>query len=401
MTTTLLAPAPPRATDSERTDQAPPPRVLMVSARYRPYVGGTETHLAEVAPRLAAGDERAVTILTTDPSGALPSCEREASGVLVGRVRAWPSRGPLNDFHIAPGLAGFIGDGRRWELLHLQGYHTVVAPLALRAARRAGLPYVVSFHSGGRGGGLRGLIREAQLASLRPLLAGARRLIAVSRFEAAYFARRLKLPAARFVVIPNGVSLPDVPSGPATATEAGPLLVSTGRLERYKGHHLAIGALPHLLPHYPDIRLRIVGSGPYEGELRALAARLGVAARVEIAAIPATDRAAMAGLLRRAALVLSLSTFESQGIGVGEAIALGRPALVAHAAALAELVERGLAHGTPPDGTPEGTARAILAALATPLAPAPGAALPTWDDCAASLAALYRREVAALAATRR
>ncbi|HEY8597928.1 MAG TPA: glycosyltransferase, partial [Thermomicrobiales bacterium] len=112
--------------------------------------------------------------------------------------------------------------------------------------------------------------------------------------------------------------------------------------------------------------------------------------------LPPDDRAAMGDLLRRAALVISLSSFESQGIGIGEAIALGRPALVTNATALAELVERGLAHGAPPDSTPEETARAIQRALEVPLLRAHNVALPTWDDCAADLAALYRREVGML-----
>jgi len=44
------------------------------------------------------------------------------------------------------------------------------------------------------------------------------------------------------------------------------LIVSGGRLERYKGHHRAIAALPELIRRVPDARLYVVGTGPYEGE---------------------------------------------------------------------------------------------------------------------------------------
>ncbi len=384
----------PSGTDRTENGQARQPRVLMVTAAYRPAVGGTITHVNEVARRFGATNERATAILTTDPSRILPRSERDDSGIAIRRVRAWPSAGPLNDFYLAPGIAATIRRERhRWDLVHLQGYHTLVAPMALQAAWRAGIPYVVTFHSGGRTGGVRGMIREAQLQSLRPLLAHAQRLIAVSDFEAAFFRARLRLPADRFVVIPNGVNLPTSAGASAVHAEPGPLLVSTGRLESYKGHQRVIAALPHLLTRYPDIRLQIVGTGPYESELRSLIASLGLTERVTIGSLPPGDRAAMGELLRRAALVISLSSFESQGIGIGEAIALGRPALVTNATALAELVERGLAHGTPLDSTPEETAQAIHRALEMPLLRAHGAALPTWDDCAANLAALYRREV--------
>jgi teichuronic acid biosynthesis glycosyltransferase TuaC len=56
----------------------------------------------------------------------------------------------------------------------------------------------------------------------------------------------------------------------------GNVLLSVGHLDRNKGHHLAIEALPAL----PEVTLLIAGTGGYERELRALAGALGVADRV-------------------------------------------------------------------------------------------------------------------------
>ena len=55
-------------------------------------------------------------------------------------------------------------------------------------------------------------------------------------------------------------------------------LLSAGRLSPQKGHDVAIRALAALRAARPDLdaRLRIVGAGPAEGELRALAQQLGV-----------------------------------------------------------------------------------------------------------------------------
>jgi glycogen(starch) synthase len=50
----------------ERADR--PLNVLMVSARYLPFTGGTETHVHEVGTRLAAAGH-AVTVLTADQIG--------------------------------------------------------------------------------------------------------------------------------------------------------------------------------------------------------------------------------------------------------------------------------------------------------------------------------------------
>src|SRR5439155_19847163 len=65
-----------------------PLRVAMVTPRYHPVTGGVETHVHEVATRLAARGVE-VTVLTADSSGRLPACER-LDGVLVRRRRAWP-----------------------------------------------------------------------------------------------------------------------------------------------------------------------------------------------------------------------------------------------------------------------------------------------------------------------
>ena len=63
-------------------------RILMVTPRFLPEVGGVEMHVAEVVRRIAASDH-GVTVLTTDRSGRLPK-EEEWNGVAIRRVRAWP-----------------------------------------------------------------------------------------------------------------------------------------------------------------------------------------------------------------------------------------------------------------------------------------------------------------------
>ncbi len=64
-------------------------------------------------------------------------------------------------------------------------------------------------------------------------------------------------------------------------------LLSVGHLIERKGHHIASEALP-LLP--PDIDLTIVGTGPEQSALEALAMRLGVTPRLRFAGmIPQTE----------------------------------------------------------------------------------------------------------------
>jgi glycogen synthase len=354
-------------------------RLLVATPRYLPEVGGVERHVHEVARRLvAAGAE--VTVLATDREGRLPVRDR-IDGVDVRRVRARPARG---DYYFAPDVYSVVGAGG-FDLLHVQSYHTFVAPLAMLAAARRGHPYVVTFHGGGHSSALRAALRPAQLALLRPLLARAARLVAVARFEIELYERRLGLPRERFALVPNGVDLPVPPRLPAV--EEG-RVVSVGRLERYKGHHRILAALPHVLERRPDAFLRIVGSGPYERELRRLAARLGVSGRVRIGAVAADDRAAMAAELARAALVVLLSEWETHPLAALEAISLGRPLLVADGSGLQELAERRLARAVALASSPRRLADAVLEQLERPVPPAQ-VDVPTWDDCAERLLSLY------------
>jgi hypothetical protein len=110
--------------------------------------------------------------------------------------------------------------------VHVQGVHTLVAPLAMFAAARSRVPYVVTFHTGGHSSWLRSALRPLQWRTLRPLLAGADRLIGVSAFEAKLFEGTLGLPPWRFVVIANGSEPFGGIAGTSTKWAEAPLILS-------------------------------------------------------------------------------------------------------------------------------------------------------------------------------
>ncbi len=357
-------------------------RILMVTPRYFPYQGGVESHVHEVARRLARQDLD-VTVLTTDPGGQLPLNEvRE--GVKIRRVKAWPAE---RDYYFAPEIRSVITNGT-WDVIHVQSYHTLVAPLAMWTAWRAHIPYVVTFHGGGHSSQLRQSLRGTQWAMLRPLLARAARLVTIAQFEQEFWGRRLRLPADRFVFIPNGADLPTPESIALETAHPHPRIASIGRLEHYKGHHRLLAALPIILAQRPDARLWIAGVGPYEADLRQLAQRLQVEDHVEIRAVPAAERSKMAAELMQTDLVVLLSEYETHPVAVLEALALQRPALVSATSGLQELADRGWARSIPLDSTPQQVAAAVLDQLDHPLIP-PQLALPTWDECADQLRELY------------
>jgi glycosyltransferase involved in cell wall biosynthesis len=363
-----------------RSDAEGTPRVLMVTPRFPPDLGGVERHVLEVSRRLV-GLGCNVSVLCTDRTGTLPDVD-ERDGLLVRRVRAWPSR---HDYYIAPGLWRAMGRGR-WDVVHVQSYHTFVAPLAMLRARTLGIPFVLTFHGGGHSSSVRRSLRAVQRRTLRPLVRRAARLIAVARFEIPLYAREFGVPAASFALIPNGTDLGS-PSRPDVSTES-VVVASIGRLERYKGHHRVVAAWPHVLRARPDACLWIVGTGPEAGALEEQAEQLGIAHRVVLRSTPSGDVDAMTSLLHATSLVVCMSDFETHPLAALEAAAAGCPLLVADNSGLRELVDDGLARAVSTDADPRALADAILAELDREHLPGP-VELPSWDDCATRLRDLY------------
>lgn len=360
------------------------PRVLTVTPLSPLHQGGVERHVMEVTRRLAAAGAEA-EVLCTEPGGpALQEEERE--GVPIRTVRAWPAK---RDWCLAPRIWREMSR-RPWDVIHVQSYHTFVAPLAMLRALWLGIPYVVTFHGGGHSSEARNRVRSLQRALLKPLLKRAARLVAVARFEIEQYGGELGIPAEKFVLIPNGTDLAFSDAGSANGKPEGPpAIASIGRLERYKGHHRVIGAFPHVLNSEPEAQLLVVGTGPYEDELRKLARELGIEDRVEFTSTPPDQPTAMAELLQRVSLVVLMSDFETHPLVALEAAAAGRRLLVADASGLAEIAADGFARAIPLDESAEGIGAAVIEELAKP-PQTKRPQLTSWDECAAELLALYR-----------
>jgi glycosyltransferase involved in cell wall biosynthesis len=357
-----------------------PLRVLMVCPRYLPEVGGTEMHVHEVARRLSLRERFEITVLATDRSRRLPRQE-VVEGISVLRVPAWPRK---RDYYFAPGIAAVIRQ-RRWDLVHCQGIHNLVPWLAMISARRAGIPYLVTFHTGGHSSRLRNAMRTTQWRLAGPMLRNAVSLIAVSRSEAAALARHARLGDKRIIVIRNGGALPS----PRPGTVAVPgRIISIGRLERYKGHHRVIEALPHVMLEIPEAHLLILGNGPYESKLYKLARHLGVSDRVRIKHIALADRQSMATSLAESSVVAVLSDYEAHPVSVMEALCVARPVVGYDIAGMSELFAAGWVRGVPHGAPAAALAQELVKAMSSP-SPVDHAQLPSWDSCADQLALIY------------
>jgi glycosyltransferase involved in cell wall biosynthesis len=365
----------------EEPNEAGGIRVLVVSAQFLPVMGGIETHINETVSRICSSEDIDISVLSTDRSGRLPSKE-QFPGFTVERCRSYPRK---RDYYIAPDIYRRVRTADV-DILHCQGIHTAVPILAMLAAKRRGLPFMVTLHTGGHSSSVRNRLRRIQWRLLAPLLRGAESIVSVGRYEQQLFQEVCRLDGSRFTIIRNGG---DLGMERAAEIRIPGRIISSGRLERYKGHHRVIQALPMVRQTIPNATVKILGSGPYADHLHTLVRDLHMEDFVSIESIPPSDRKQMMQSLSEAAVFAAMSEYEAHPIAVMEALALGVPVVGCDVAGVGDLVEDGLVTGVPKDAKPDAVAQALIAALSSPKA-AEGPPLRTWDTTAGELADVYR-----------
>ena len=212
--------------------------------------------------------------------------------------------------------------------------HEPLVPLVGPAAALAGAaPTVLTFHAHASGGTLPRLARAARPLG-RALLRRAAALTAVSDVAAGFHAAALGIAPSALRVVPNGVDTARFAADRVRAAGLPPVLLFVGRLEPRKGADLALAAFARLAADRPDLRLRVVGAGPLEADLRRRSAALPptVAARVELRGRVPQDRLPAELAAADVAIVPSRGG-ESFGIVLLELMAAGTPVVASDLAA--------------------------------------------------------------------
>jgi glycosyltransferase involved in cell wall biosynthesis len=145
-------------------------------------------------------------------------------------------------------------------------------------------------------------------------------------------------PGGRFRIVPNVVDVSLFAPG-ARRERAAPQLVSVGMMtdDRSKGIDVLLHAFASLSDVRRDVVLHLAGDGPRRVEYEALAADLGVAARVEFHGF--VPKAQVADLLGRSDVFVLASRFENNPCAVIEALASGLPVVATRVGGLPEMID--------------------------------------------------------------
>jgi glycosyltransferase involved in cell wall biosynthesis len=274
-------------------------------------------------------------------------------------------------YKASPAFARWIrSEVRGYDLVHIHALFSFTSIVAARAARRAGVPYVVRPLGTLNDYGMRRRRPWLKALSLRfvdgPLLRDAAAVHFTSHEEAAQ-ARRLGL-AVKEAVIPLGIGqAPQRAVAPRLAryadlSAAGPRLLYLSRLDPKKNLEGLLAAVALLTREMPQLRLVVAGAGSpdYVNTLKAQAQTLGIADRVDWAGHVEGD--AKAAAFADADLFVLPSYSENFGIAAAEALAAGLPCVLGEGVAIAKDVveaQAGIAVGTDATSIAQGLRRII------------------------------------------
>ena len=314
----------------------------------RPARGASDDRRVDVvhviATLTAGGAERQLEMLTAHTrhptqvfscyeSGGIAAAMREA-GESVVELQADGWRKLLAPFRLARRLRQI-----RPEIVHV---HLLTAQLlGIPAARLARVPMIVSTEHSLMEDTIEGRPKTWWLRLLyRALERMTTHTIAVSEVTADRL-QRWGIPAARISVADLGIDFGrlafDHHARQSVRDELGIapetlVIGAVGRLEPAKRMHVVLQACAPLL--HDGAELVVAGAGYLEGDLRALAARLGVADHVHWLG----SRAHMGPVLSAMDVMMSASADESFGMAVVEAVGSGLPVAYVSCPALEDLV---------------------------------------------------------------
>jgi glycosyltransferase involved in cell wall biosynthesis len=359
-------------------------RIAIVCAHYAPFAGGVESHVEEIAKRLASRGET-VEVLTHHDYPGQPDTEvRE--GVLVRRHKV-PV--PSQHFALSPAVwATLVRERHRYDVVHAHGYHSS-APLAATFAGASPLVFTPHYHGTGHSP-LRKAIHIPYRAVGRGIAARSQRVICVSRAEADLFLTHFPAARPRVTIIPNGVDVGRI-TGAEPFPDAGAVVITGGRLQSYKQVDRIVEAMA-LTP--PDLRLVVTGDGPERTALECLTDQRRIGDKVRF--LGQVDPGLLYRWYASAEVFCSMSSNEAMPVTVLELLAAGARVVASDIPAHRDIRDRtaGAITLVPLDASPGILANALKHAVNERVVSAPR--IPTWDEVAAQTLEVYRDVMSAV-----
>lgn len=316
-------------------------KVFQIVPYYPPHVGGMEYYVQRLSEELVVQGHD-VTVFTTS-NYQLPSIQR-VNGVKIHFLKKMTN---IYNIPIVPSLLSHLLNSLKPDLVHAHQYPVFFSDISAVVALLKKMPLLVHVH----------VVSDAKsplsrfMSDIYYTTLGLQTLNIADTVIVPSQAYRTKLIGMHvnpehLRVIPYGIDTKKFSQNQKGHEfrkkwncENSRIILSVGRLNYQKGFHNLLLAMPAIIKHFPDTKLVVVGEGEQEAYLKSLAKLKGVASSVVFtgglsqADIPAAYAACDVFVLP--------SLFESFGISLIEAQAMGKPVVCTRTGGAPEAVLEG------------------------------------------------------------
>ena len=334
-------------------------RVVQLTQRFLPALGGVESHVYHLAMGLTVAGI-STEVFTTDLQKDTPFRRLNDGSIplpfRVHRFRAMKFAEVPNGLGIVSPSMAFAALDQDPDVIHAHAYGSFPTFAGAFAGVLGHVPLVVTTHSDAGGNSLSKRLFDRAVPSLT--IRRAQRVIALTRGESTYL-QRLGVAPEKVRVIPNGVDLTEFTNLPARQPNGQRTnLLFVGRCyPRQKGLEFLLRAIAILRSNL-DLGLTVVGED-WGGiaPLQSLSRSLGIEKQVTFTG--ALPRADVIKHYASADIFVLPSLFEPFGIVLLEAMAAGLPIVASGVGGIVDVVETGRTGLLVPPANPQALAGAI------------------------------------------
>jgi 1,4-alpha-glucan branching enzyme len=314
-------------------------RILIIATSYYPYKGGVETVVGDLVTGLKSQGDHAIIITNLWPK-SLPLFQT-LNGTSVFRVPmivpTQSSRNFVNRLKwlITTVITTTLVMCFKPQVINIQ----CVGPNGYWGkglSKRFNIPIVVSTH-GERTNDSSGfyLVKE-NVEIYEGLISSAKAVVCVSEVSAKESITPYEVNTDKIVIIPNAITIVNQ----STITSDRPFdIVYVGRLVAEKGVDTLIKAVARLRHGFPNLTVKIVGSGPAFEELNQLVVDSGLTENVIF--VGQLDRNAVTQVLLSSKILVLPSRKESFGLVLLEAANAGCAVVATSTGGIPSIVEHG------------------------------------------------------------
>ena len=329
-------------------------RIIQVSYRFPPAIGGVENHVYNLAYRLS--EEHKVTVFTSDIENiglfkiqrVNKSYEKLSDNLDVFRLRAYPPGIPYAmTYAMIPSLIRKLA-GSHVDVIHTHGYIALHSDVTSIISKLKETPLVLTVHAYGDrlSNRYKNLFSRLYNSTMgKAILNYAGKIIVLDPKALRYFLN-LGVEKEKIQVIPNGIEYNKFAKSQLSRDFRqkydinGKIVLFVGQLQQRKGVQHLFRSAPQILKEVPDANFFIVGDGGFKKNLVEISNNLGIKGRVKF-----TDFLPIEELLEvyaSADVFVLPSAFEGLPTVILEAMASGKPIVATNVGGISSIVKEGV-----------------------------------------------------------